>query len=79
MTEFIEVVPVPAARVGTGGLNTAPLPPSTAGTRLIPIARWVTPAVLWALRVPQCRKAQPIIGAGTWLSHQNDGHCSQRQ
>lgn len=72
MTEFTEVVPAPAAGVGIGGLYAAPLPPSTAGTWLTPITWWVTPAALWALRVPQCKKAQPITGAGTWLSRKND-------
>lgn len=72
MTGLTEVVPAPAAGVGTGGLYAAPLPARTAGTWLIPITRWVTPAALWALRVPQLEKAQPIIGAGTRPSCKND-------
>ena len=72
MTEFIEVVPAPAVGLGTGGLYAAPLPPSTAGTWLIPVTQWVTPATLWSLHVLQCKKAQPIIWAGTWLSCKND-------
>ena len=46
--------------------SAAPLPPRTAGTRLIPTTRWVTPATLWALQ------NSVHYRDGTWLSRKND-------
>lgn len=57
MTEFTEAVPGPAARVGTGVLYTAPLPPRTSGTWPIPITPWLPPVTSWAPRVPQMQES----------------------